>query len=89
MGLEPDIWFWRDNHGTEIDFLLDEPAGIFAMEVKSGMNFHNAYLRNLKQYGKYNPEVKQMSLIYDGTTERIVDGIKIVNWRNITKKPVS
>ena len=83
-GREKNIWFWRDNHGTEIDFLLDESASFRAIEVKSGMNIHDSYLKNLKQYRKYNPELSDMYLIYDGKIEREMGGISIVNWRNIT-----
>lgn len=85
-GREKDIWFWRDNHGTEIDFLLDEPTGLKALEVKSGMNIHDNYFKNLKQYCKYNPDVSNMYLIYDGKIEREKEDVNIVNWRNITNK---
>lgn len=82
-GKEPGIWFWRDNHGTEIDFLLDESARIITIEVKSGMNFHENYLDNLVRYRKYNPDVAGMILVYDGTAERTVSGVSKVNWKNI------
>lgn len=85
-GRENDIWFWRDNHGTEIDFLLDETTGLKALEVKSGMNIHDDYLKNLKQYCKYNPDVGDMYLIYDGKIERKKEDVNIINWRNITNK---
>jgi predicted AAA+ superfamily ATPase len=85
MGIDQEIWFWRDNHGTEIDFLLGESSRNSAIEVKSGMNFHEAYLENLKKYKKYNAEVAQMYLIYDGSTERESKGIHIINWKNISK----
>ncbi|MBM3434845.1 MAG: ATP-binding protein [Bacteroidetes bacterium] len=83
IGKEQDIWFWRDNHGIEIDFLLGESANNCAVEVKSGMNFHEHYLENLIKYQKYNPAVTRMYLIYDGSTEREIKGIKIINWKNI------
>ena len=85
-GREKDIWFWRDNHGTEIDFLLDEPTGLKALEVKSGMNIHDDYLKNLKQYCRYNPDVTKMYLIYDGKIERKKENVNIINWRNIANK---
>lgn len=81
-GIDLQIWFWRDNHGTEIDFLLDMDSMLIAIEVKSGMNFHDNYLRDLKQYRKYNPDVDRMYLLYDGKIERMKDDIQIMNWRN-------
>jgi uncharacterized protein len=84
-GKENEVWFWRDNHGTEIDFLLDKSAKIIAIEVKSGMNFHEDYLDNLIRYRKYNPDVAGMCLVYDGSTERLVNDVQLINWKNIAR----
>ena len=82
QGYKANIWFWRDNHGTEIDFLLETATDITAIEAKSATNFHDEYLRNLLKFRKYNPEVKKMFLIYDGQIDREKMDIKIVNWKN-------
>lgn len=37
-GLEPNIWFYRDQVGTEIDFLIDEGLNLTALEVKFSEN---------------------------------------------------
>lgn len=77
-----NIWYWRDNHGTEIDFLLERASDVTAIEVKSATNFHDEYLKNLLKFKKYNPEVKQLYLIYDGQLERKKNNIHIMNWKN-------
>jgi predicted AAA+ superfamily ATPase len=82
FGLQENISFWKDNHGTEIDFLIGESSNAKAIEVKSGMNFQPDYLKNLKKYRSYNPEINDMSLIYDGTIERMIDAIHLRNWRD-------
>ncbi len=78
-----DIWFWRDNHGTEIDVLVDKGVEKFALEVKSGKNVHDDYLKNLLKFSKYSHGVKAFLLIYDGPLERTKQGIQIVHWKNI------
>ena len=85
IGSDQDIFFWRDNHGTEIDFLLEKSTKIFAIEVKSGMNFHSTYLGNLIKYRKYNPDVEKLFLIYDGSMEREINDIQLLNWKNASK----
>lgn len=82
LGLRENIWFWRDNHGTEIDFIKEERGELTAVEIKSGMNFHDSYLRNLYLFKKYNPDVGNRYLIYDGMIEREKNGVRIINWRN-------
>ena len=81
-GNRSNIWFWRDNHGTEIDFLLETGTDITAIEVKSATNFHDDYLSNLLKFRKYTPDIKDMYLVYDGLIERKKDNIHIVNWKN-------
>ena len=46
------------------------------------MNFHDAYLRNLLLFKKYNPNVQEMFLIYDGMIEREKMNVQILNWKN-------
>ena len=75
------IWFWRDNHGTEVDYLLEDETKLTAVEVKSGSNFHDEYLGNLRKFRNYNPEVKSFYLIYNGEIGREEDGIVIKNWK--------
>ena len=77
-----NIWYWRDNHGTEIDFLLERATEMTAIEVKSATNFHDEYLKNLLKFRKYNPDVKEMYLVYDGQVERKKNSIPIMNWKN-------
>lgn len=84
-GMNQPIWFWRDNHGTEIDFLLEHNSSFTAIEVKSGMNFHNEYLNNLKKYAAYNPDLAGKMVLYNGTIERTFETTKLLNWRNWTK----
>ncbi len=83
-GRSGDIWFWRDNHGIEIDFVKEEKDGLTAIEVKSGMNFHDSYLKNLLLFKKYNPRIKNMYLAYNGSMERKLKDISIVNWKNVS-----
>ncbi len=82
-GKESHIWFWRDNHGTEIDFLLEDENKICCMEAKSGMNFHPAYLKNLVLIKKYYPGIHKRIIVYTGSVERKINEIDLINWRQL------
>ncbi len=82
-----NIWFWRDNHGTEIDFLLESGTDMTAIEVKSSKNLHSEYLNNLRKFNKYNPDDKQMYLVYDGEIQRKKDEINVINWKKAAYLP--
>ncbi len=88
-GNEWKIWYWRDNHGTEIDFLLERATELRAIEAKSATNFHDDYFKNLIKFNKYNPDVNEMYLVYDGPLERKKNNIQIVNWKNTKHLPCS
>ncbi|MBE0647619.1 MAG: ATP-binding protein [Bacteroidales bacterium] len=81
-GMLPDLAFWRDNHKTEVDFILDQSPSLIAIEVKSGMNVQPSYVNNLKRFSSYNQGITIPYLIYDGDLERVTDNIKVLNWRN-------
>jgi uncharacterized protein len=85
--MDRNIWYWRDNHGTEIDFLVERAMKITAIEVKSAKNFHDDYFNTLLKFKKYNPDVFEMFLVYDGQLERNKNNIHIVNWKNPTYLP--
>jgi predicted AAA+ superfamily ATPase len=40
-GENPELWFWRDNSGTEIDCLIGETEKNVALEIKSGKTFND------------------------------------------------
>ncbi len=84
LGQSADIWFWRDNHGIEIDFIIEDDP-LAAIEVKSGQTLHPEHFRNLKLFEKYNPSPINKVIIYDGPINRTQDGISTLNWRSYFK----
>jgi predicted AAA+ superfamily ATPase len=38
-GLSADLYFWRDNHGLEIDLVFEHAGRLHAVEIKSGMTY--------------------------------------------------
>ncbi len=47
LGLSPALYFWRDQHGHEIDLMFDIASQLIAVEIKSSATFNAEYLRNL------------------------------------------
>ena len=44
LGLPPDLYFWRDNHGLEIDLLYEHASRLHPVECKSGMTYSPSWL---------------------------------------------
>ena len=83
-GESPELWFWRDNTGMEIDCLIREEEKLFALELKSGKTITEDMTNSLQKWQKictdkkYNP-----ILIYAGSQKALFKGIKISSWKEV------
>lgn len=73
QGLPPNIYFWRDVTGHEVD-LIGEWGGIIrAMEIKCGATFQVSYTKNLKYFMELGKQAENEPvyghLIYTGAQE--------------------
>lgn len=53
-GIRPNLFFWRDNTGNEIDLIIDKGTYINAVEIKSGSTYTNEYFKNIVKFQKYS-----------------------------------
>lgn len=66
-GENPDIYFWRDSQGTEVDLLLKSGSDLFAYEIKSGQTFNSDYFKNLVKWCQIsNVPPEECNIIYLG-----------------------
>ena len=66
-GEEPDLSFWRDSQGNEIDLLVNRGHNRKAYEIKSGHTFNSAFFKGLDKWGKLSDTpVDRRAVIYAG-----------------------
>jgi predicted AAA+ superfamily ATPase len=83
-GLSPDYCFYRDNHQNEVDLIKRQGTRIVPFEIKSSQTFHMEFLKNLTYLKHLLPErVEEAQLIYDGDMESTINGVHVVNFRNM------
>ncbi|MSQ58112.1 MAG: DUF4143 domain-containing protein [Betaproteobacteria bacterium] len=69
-GERPNLFYWRDNTGTEVDVLVDQGQELFPIEIKSGQTFQDEFLKNLRLFRKYaGPRAPGAGLVYGGRRE--------------------
>lgn len=84
-GMEPTIYFWRDNSGTEIDVVLEHGTSLMAAEIKSGKTFSPAYTDAFKLRIKYyQTKPDSCSVIYAGNIRARINDIAVIPWNEIT-----
>ncbi|MBN1766355.1 MAG: ATP-binding protein [Sedimentisphaerales bacterium] len=82
---EPDIFFWRDSSGHEIDLLLDRGREILPAEIKSGQTVTNDFFTALNYWRKLSQQPDlPASLIYAGTESFQRLHTSVISWSQWT-----
>lgn len=77
-GLRPNLYFYRDAHGFEIDLILDIKRRPLPIEIKSAMTYSPALIKNLQQFYN-NPATLSLppALIYSGDDLGVFQGVRV------------
>ncbi len=83
-GMDNNLFFYRDNHGNEVDVVQEAGAKVTAYEIKSAQTFTPHFLKGLDYLRKIAPQYTGEShLIYDGADEMTINEHRIYNFRKI------
>ena len=88
LGLEPNLYFFRNSNGLEIDLILQEQNKLKLFEIKSGKSLNDEFCRNMKNFSaKYNEDIVSAStkgtVIYSGETYESYKDFGFYNFSNI------
>ena len=77
------MYYWRTNHGAEVDVLLCKGFQIVcALEVKSSKNIARESLSGLKSFMEDNPSVPAYVLGADQNRQLLDNNITVTNWND-------
>lgn len=83
-GANPQLAFWKNNQGKEIDIILETDQKTKAMEVKSAKTYASRFTENLAYWQKLSNEDPNNSyVLYAGDMERKVKNATLVPWNKI------
>lgn len=77
-GVPPQLSFYRDKSGLEIDLIRKYQRRPFAMEIKAGSTYVPDMTRSLRRFRSLQGDLAGAALLYGGDDTATVDGIKIV-----------
>lgn len=84
-GRPADLYFWRDNVGHEMDLLYEAPAGLQAVEIKSGATFASDWLNGPDKWLSFaGNDALPPLLVFGGTGNWQRGHCQVVGWREIT-----
>ncbi len=79
-GIRPDLFFYRDSNGSEVDVLIREKGQLYPVEIKSGATFTTEFLKGIDLFRKLNLNQVQPGLIlYSGDQTFTVHDTRIMN----------
>jgi predicted AAA+ superfamily ATPase len=81
-GRQPPLYFWRDQHGHEVDLVVDRGDSLFCMEIKSGRTFQKHFINAVTWLN--NLQNRQDGVcIYGGDDNFQVNDIMIRSWKDL------
>lgn len=79
-GIRPEIYFFRDSHGNEIDLLVREKGTLTPVEIKSAATFSTDFVKQLEWFRTLG--VKRLTtgaVLYNGDRAFNIRGVRVFN----------
>lgn len=94
-GIRPEIYFFRDSHGNEVDLLIREKGALTPVEIKSAGTFSMAFVKGLERFHALGiARVTAGAVLYNGEQRFNARGVSIFNpllvediWKTLTAPP--
>jgi uncharacterized protein len=82
-GMEPNVYFWRDSAGHEVDLVIDHSDALVPVEIKSGATIASDFFKGL-DYWRSLPgqENCPRALVFGGDTSAKRRDVSVYSWRD-------
>lgn len=80
-GERPQLYFWRDSNGNEVDVIVEQGNRLMPIEIKSGKTVTREAFAGLNKWRDLAGDtVIDPTLIYGGGDDYNQNGIRVVGW---------
>jgi predicted AAA+ superfamily ATPase len=80
-GERPNLYFWRDSNGNEVDVISEQGTALMPIEIKSGKTVTRDSFAGLDKWRALaGDDAIEPTLIYGGNDEYSRNGVKVVGW---------
>lgn len=82
----PELFFWRDNTGNEIDCIIKTGNTEKVIEIKSATTITSDFFKGLTYYQKLSGlPTENLFIIYGGTEKQIRSAATVLGWNQINE----
>jgi predicted AAA+ superfamily ATPase len=83
-GKEPNLTFWRDSTGNEVDFLFSKKGKQLAYEIKSGATYSSDYFKGIKVWANLSKTSSEdCYVIYSGDKRLSTSHGEVIPWNEL------
>jgi hypothetical protein len=88
VGLMPNIYFWRDKSGLEIDCILENKQQLIPIEIKSGETINSDFFTNLVKWNQLSEnEATNSYVIYGGKEKQVRSQGVVLSYLDLSSLP--
>jgi hypothetical protein len=81
-GERPNLYFWRDSNGNEVDVIVEQGAALMPIEIKSGKTVARDSFAALAKWQTLAGDAAiEPTLIYGGDENYNQNSVKVVGWK--------
>ena len=85
-GRRPNLYFWRDRAGLEVDFIADRGTDLVPIEVKSGATFVSEWLSPLERWTALaGQDAGPGWIVFGGESGGLRKSFETVPWRGVER----
>jgi predicted AAA+ superfamily ATPase len=79
-GQRPDLYFYRDTHGNEVDLVVRQGRDLIPLEIKSAATFNPGFLKGMERFRKaVGTRCVNGFVLYNGQEKYMVKGTRVFN----------
>ncbi len=80
QGKLPNLYFYRDSNGNEVDVIFQHGRRLTAIEIKSSSTYNPAMLKGLKKIAHLTNNIEHAYLVYSGNNFDFSDGVRALKY---------
>ena len=78
QGLMPNLYFFRDSRGNEIDLLQQSGRELVGIEIKSSATYNTSFKKGLDRFNDNIAPLARRYIVYSGEAQQFSDGAEAV-----------
>ena len=85
QGLDPNLYFFRDNNRQEVDLVYKKGRKLFPVEIKSSMTWNADFLRGIEYFRRTVPESGKGTVIYSGELQPDLEAASVIHFKRTSE----